>query len=526
MTIIEKGATRIMFNRIFSCPWAKRCAYLTAILSLIAISTSQAQVIQTPYDANYTLTDLGQVPGVPSSYGGIAFLHSDSNTMLIGGDANDTNGKLYAIQVTRDAGGHITGFTGVATVYADAPFNDGGLVYGPGNVLFYARFSPDPGEIGQIKPGSVITDKVNILDSLSPTYVPYPGGLNFPPPGYPGAGKLKIADYSGGDWYSADIAADGAGTFNIVNMVRVLNFASGPEGFVYVPVGSPQFPNFSILLSDFDADEVVTYQLDANGDPIESSKTLFVSDLSGAEGAVIDPVTGDFLFSTYGGGDRVIAVQGFTSPAPTYTVGGTVSGLTGSVTLQNNSSDDIIKTTNDGFTFPAQAEGTDYVVTVSSQPTGQTCTVTNGSGANITANITNITVTCVTDVVPTYSVGGTVSGLTGTGLALQNNGAETLAVAADGPFIFLTELTDTSSYAVTVSTQPTGQTCSVSNGSGLIAAANVTDVAVDCVDDVIPPVEPPAPPPATPVPTVSQWALLTLLMAVGLIVVANRRRLF
>jgi hypothetical protein len=97
---------------------------------------------------------------------------------------------------------------------------------------------------------------------------------------------------------------------------RVSGFADGPEGFVYVPFGSPQFPNYNILLSDYDANEVTTYQVDANGDPITASRTSFISGLSGAEGAVIDPVTGDFLFSTYGGGDRVIAVQGFAPPAP------------------------------------------------------------------------------------------------------------------------------------------------------------------------------------------------------------------
>ncbi len=121
---------------------------------------------------------------------------------------------------------------------------------------------------------------------------------------------------------------------------------------------------------------------------------------------------------------------------------------------------------------------------------------------------------------PTYSVGGTVSGLTGTGLALQNNGADTLAVAADGPFVFLTELADTSSYAVTVSTQPTGQTCSVTNGSGTIATADVTDVGVACVDDVVPPA------PAAPIPTLSQWALIMLSMLFGLMVFSNRKRLF
>jgi hypothetical protein len=106
-------------------------------------------------------------------------------------------------------------------------------------------------------------------------------------------------------------------------------------------------------------------------------------------------------------------------PSSSYTVGGTVSGLTGSVTLQNNDGDDIIKTTNDGFTFPSQAEGTDYAVTVSSQPSGQTCSITgggnnDGSGTNITANITDIAVGCVDDAppsgpatpIPTMSVWG------------------------------------------------------------------------------------------------------------------------
>jgi len=101
--------------------------------------------------------------------------------------------------------------------------------------------------------------------------------------------------------------------------------------------------------------------------------------------------------------------------------------------------------------------------------------------------VTSVIVTCVTDVVPTYSVGGTVSGLTGTGLALQNNGGDTLAVAATA-FTFATELLDLAPYAVTVSTQPAGQACSVTGGDnnlggGAIAGADVTSVIVTCVTD-------------------------------------------
>ena len=56
---------------------------------------------------------------------------------------------------------------------------------------------------------------------------------------------------------------------------------------------------------------------------------------------------------------------------------------------------------------------------------------------------------------PAYSIGGTVSGLAGSGLVLQNNGGDDLAISADGSFTFATPLVDGSSYEVTVLTQPT-----------------------------------------------------------------------
>ncbi|MEO6689096.1 MAG: hypothetical protein ABIN56_08265, partial [Dokdonella sp.] len=81
----------------------------------------------------------------------------------------------------------------------------------------------------------------------------------------------------------------------------------------------------------------------------------------------------------------------------------------------------------------------------------------------------------------TYTVGGNVGGLTGSGLVLSlNSGAQTLPVAASGAFTFPTGLANAAPYAVTVGTQPTGQTCSVTNGSGTIAGANVTNVSVTC----------------------------------------------
>jgi len=82
---------------------------------------------------------------------------------------------------------------------------------------------------------------------------------------------------------------------------------------------------------------------------------------------------------------------------------------------------------------------------------------------------------------PTYTIGGAVSGLTGTGLVLQNNGGDNLAILANAPFTFATALPTGSSYGVTVLTQPSGQGCTVNNGSGAVGGANVTNVSVACV---------------------------------------------
>ena len=82
---------------------------------------------------------------------------------------------------------------------------------------------------------------------------------------------------------------------------------------------------------------------------------------------------------------------------------------------------------------------------------------------------------------PTFSVGGTVSGLSGT-LVLQNNGADALTRTANGAFTFATPLQYGATYAVTVRTNPTGQTCTVTNGTGTINTANVTNISVTCTN--------------------------------------------
>lgn len=92
----------------------------------------------------------------------------------------------------------------------------------------------------------------------------------------------------------------------------------------------------------------------------------------------------------------------------------------------------------------------------------------------------------ITDAAPIYNVSGLVTGLKGAGLVLKNNGGDDLSVEAAGPVVFATPIKDGGAYDVTVSAQPPSQTCSVKDGKGTVAGADVTGVAVSCEDKTMP----------------------------------------
>ena len=83
-----------------------------------------------------------------------------------------------------------------------------------------------------------------------------------------------------------------------------------------------------------------------------------------------------------------------------------------------------------------------------------------------------------------FTLSGTVNGLTGTGLVLQNDLANNLTVSGNGAFTFAAPVTIGSPFSVTVLTQPTGQSCTVTNGSGIVQA-NITTVLVSCANVVL-----------------------------------------
>lgn len=105
---------------------------------------------------------------------------------------------------------------------------------------------------------------------------------------------------------------------------------------------------------------------------------------------------------------------------------------------------------------------------------------------------------------PTYTIGGNVTvtggGALAPGLVLQVNAGDSLARSSTGTFTFATPVPSSTTYTVTVSTQPATQNCAVTNGSGTVGSTNVTNVGVAC----------------TPVPTRTVGGTINGLLGSGL----------
>ena len=165
-------------------------------------------------------------------------------------------------------------------------------------------------------------------------------------------------------------------------------------------------------------------------------------------------------------------------PPPTYSLSGTVSGLssTGLALTVNGSQVSVPSGATTIALTSSLASGAAYSVTVSTQPTGATCTVAAGTGAIASANVTDVAISCSAN---TYTVGGSITGLTLGGLVLVN-GADSTSIAANATqFTMTNRVTHGGSYAITVGTYPLPRYCAVTRGSGT-ALNDVTDVAISC----------------------------------------------
>ena len=277
-----------------------------SVLVLMALCYCAAYPITSDYESAYSYGVVGSPTTVPWDFGGLTFKAGDPNTILLIGHDDTWVTAIYSVGVTRDASGHINGLSGSEAFYADAPFADGGLGYGPGNTLFYTGYPRNL--IGEILPGSTSPDKQVNLNWGS--YYPSVGALQF----IPNTDQLAITSYSSSDWFRATLSPDGNGTYDVSEPLSTVQLQYKPEGIYFVPQGSPLFPNPTVLIMEYQGASIVAYDLDANNDPIASTRRVVADTLGGVIGAATDPLTDDLLFVQFGGGSRISIISGFAQP--------------------------------------------------------------------------------------------------------------------------------------------------------------------------------------------------------------------
>lgn len=123
--------------------------------------------------------------------------------------------------------------------------------------------------------------------------------------------------------------------------------------------------------------------------------------------------------------------------------------------------------------FRALATGTNSPIEI----TDSSLVTAEGEGSSV-LDTSSLEAALVT-ITGSYTIGGTISGLNGT-VVIRNNEGNNLSASSNGNFTFSNAVADGGSYAVTVLSQPFGQNCTVSNHSGTVSGANVTNVGVVC----------------------------------------------
>lgn len=162
-----------------------------------------------------------------------------------------------------------------------------------------------------------------------------------------------------------------------------------------------------------------------------------------------------------------------------YDVSGTISNLnTNGLILANGGEELPIPASQTSFTFKKRIDyGTDYNITFKQQPAHMTCAISGGSGS--AGHYINISaaVSCSRN---TYSVGGTISGLTADSLVLINGTEQTTVTKDSKTFTLATRVADGDRYGISVWAQPTGLKCDVVGGIGTMGEADVATVQIAC----------------------------------------------
>lgn len=292
-----------------------------AALAVLLSVPLAAQTVFPPFNADWQALNLGTPTGI-NGYGGTAFAPGAPNVLLTSVYAS---GQIRAVPLTRDPLGYING-VGASTLVATVGGTDGGLAFGPGNVLFFTWYGPN--RLGQILPGGTAASRVDDLAPLGVTGSV--GSCTFVPAGMPGAGRLKLVTYGNSSWHDLPLTPDGSGTYTPGTATNGIQLSGGCEGVVYVPPGAPQIGG-QVLVAEWNSNVISAYQVDANGDPIASTRQPLVGGFNFGGGGTIDPVNGDLVFLN--GSGNVVVVRPIPACGTTANYGSASPGASGTPLL-------------------------------------------------------------------------------------------------------------------------------------------------------------------------------------------------
>ncbi len=171
-------------------------------------------------------------------------------------------------------------------------------------------------------------------------------------------------------------------------------------------------------------------------------------------------------------------------------LGGALGGVTKEgLQISNNGGAAVPIAPGSVFFFPQLVpRDTDYnIAIVARPPNTDSCAILNGKGNTYSYSPNNIAINCV---ITTFPISGTVTGLTGGDLTI-NNGSHSVKILNGATTFTLNTPTDTNTkignvpegvpYGLTILQQPARGTCTIAEPKGIMPAAAVTNIAITCV---------------------------------------------
>lgn len=172
-----------------------------------------------------------------------------------------------------------------------------------------------------------------------------------------------------------------------------------------------------------------------------------------------------------------------TPTTATYTISGTVSGLTDAQNFNiffSSSSDQksysVLTNGSYSFSVTLPKQESSYSISLTNIPSGKTCVLSTNNGSLSDLANTDFDISCLTN----YSVGGTITGLS-SALTLKLTGwTEDFEVFnLDGGFTFGVQVPDGYIYNLEIESSATDY-CEITNGSGKINSTEITNIQIVC----------------------------------------------